>query len=315
MAVVDDGFDLNHPELKGKYVKPYNAVTHTAQVTPSESGHGTHVASTAVGIAGNAAGTAGIAPLCRLMPVQVANEKGIMSTTAVIDGVLYAITQGADVINLSLGMQFGPLLQYMPIGFQRDLIAYNFLEEEQLWNEIFAMADERHCTLVLAAGNENVLAGIEPMQRNALGVKVSAIQPDLVKAGFSNYGDFSTLSAPGVAIYNAIPGGRYTCMDGTSMAAPIVTGAVALLKSVNPQLSTPEVIRILQQTGLYSPSPVGKVLQLDRALAAVAGREGEDAEVFGPPSAGGEDCGAVRRKIRRLMQEIEQLKKEHPGCW
>lgn len=319
VAIVDDGFDLNHPELKGKYLKPYNAATHTAWVTPSAKGHGTHVAATAVGIAGNAAGTSGIAPRCRLMPVQVANEEGIMSTTAVIDGVLYAITQGADVVNLSLGMQFGPLLQYMPIGFQRDLIANNFLEEEQLWNDIFSMADEHHCTLVLAAGNENVLAGIEPMQRNLLGIKVSAVQPDRAKADFSNYGDFSTLSAPGVAIYNAVPGGRYTYMNGTSMAAPIVTGAVALMKSLDRQLSTSEIVGILEQTGLYSSSPVGRIIQLDRALASVLGGTnqqvpGQPGTPVAPPRAG-EDCETVRQKIRQLMEEIEQLKKTHPGCW
>lgn len=86
VAVIDDGFDLTHPEFDGKVTSPYNAVTQNRTVTPSPSGHGTHVASTAVGNADNGSGMSGIAPKCKLMPIQVGDSYGRMPSSAVIDG-------------------------------------------------------------------------------------------------------------------------------------------------------------------------------------------------------------------------------------
>ena len=230
VAVIDDGFDLNHPEFDGKVTDPYNAVTQNRTVTPSPSGHGTHVAATAVGNADNGSGLSGIAPKCKLMPIQVGDSYGRMSSSAVIDGVLYAINNGADVVNMSLGMSFGPFVQYAPLFVQKNFRANMFLQEEQVWEQIFDLAKHKNVTFVLAGGNENCLIGLDPMQRSVNTIKVSATQPDNNKASFSNYGDMSTVSAPGVRIFNAIPGSAYTYMDGTSMASPIVAGGCALLR-------------------------------------------------------------------------------------
>ena len=323
VAVVDDGFDMNHSELSGKIVKPYNAVTNNSDVTPSASGHGTHVAGTAVGNMDNGQGVCGIAPNCTLMPVQVANSNGVMTTTAVIDGVLYAISNGADVINMSLGMQINPLVSLMPLMLQRQMIYNNFLEEESVWTQIFAMAEKNNCAIVLAAGNDNVLAGIDPMQRSPYGIKVSAVQSDQTKAWFSNYGEFSTISAPGVSIYSSIPGNDYDYMDGTSMASPIVAGAVALMKSEDKTLTTAQIVNVLNSTGLRSPSMVGKIIQLDKALGVVD-NGAPDANLPAKPSpdpnkpvspiGNFKDCDEVNRKIRQLEEEIDRIKKAYPEC-
>lgn len=311
VAVIDDGFDLDHPEIKGKIVKPYNAVRHTRQVFPSQVGHGMHVAATAVGYADNGEGSAGIAPHCQLMPIQVANESGLMPTSAIVDAALYAIMEGADVVNMSLGMAFGPQLQMAPVWYQQNLIAHNFLAEERMWKRIFEMAAKRNVTFVLAGGNENILIGIDPMQRSLQTIKVSAVQPDRKKADFSNFGDFSTLSAPGVAIYNAMPGGRYGFLDGTSMASPIVAGAVALLKSQNKSLSTAEIVRILDVTGIPSPSQVGHIIHLGHALhAATGGVPG----VPGHPNPEADPCKKVQERFRQLQDELECLKRKYPEC-
>lgn len=295
VAIIDDGFDLNHPELQGRIYKPFNAVTHTDDIYPSQSGHGTHVASTAIGNANNSEGTAGIAPNCKFMPIQVGDANGNMSSTAIFDAVLYAISNKADVVNMSLGMYFGPNLQFAPPFIQYNLRNSYFKQEEQVWANIFELARQNNVTFVLAGGNENILIGIDPMSRNKNTIRVSATQPDRQKASFSNFGDYSTVSAPGVHIYNAVPGGKYTYMDGTSMAAPIVTGGCALLKSQDKSMTIGEIITRLRNTGEKSPSFVGPIVNFAHALnngnnapntnSPLADSDEEDEKTITPPLA------------------------------
>lgn len=305
VAIIDDGFDLDHPELQGRAYKPFNVVNHTSNITPSPGGHGTHVASTAIGNADNGTGIAGIAPKCRFMPIQVGDSRGNMSSSAIIDGVLYAIANGADVVNMSLGMYFGPGVQYMPPYLQDNIRNYYFKQEEQMWNQIFNMARQKDVTFVLAGGNENILIGIDPMSRSNATIKVSAIGVGRGKASFSNYGDLSTVSAPGVHIYNAVPGNSYTFMDGTSMAAPIVTGGCALLKSYDKSLSTSEMANILRATGNTSIGPVGPTVNFANAL-----QQKDDEEIIVEEPT----CSDINRRYAELLAELEQLKREHPGC-
>lgn len=305
VAIIDDGFDLDHPELQGRAYKPFNAVNHTSNITPSPGGHGTHVASTAIGNADNEIGIAGIAPKCRFMPIQVGDSRGNMSSSAIIDGVIYAISNGADVVNMSLGMYFGPNVQYMPPYLQNNIRNFYFKQEEQMWNQIFDMARQKDVTFVLAGGNENILIGIDPMSRSNATIKVSAVGEGRDKASFSNYGDLSTVSAPGIHIYNAVPGNAYTFMDGTSMAAPIVTGGCALLKSYDKSLSTSEMANILRATGNTSIGSVGPTVNFANAL-----RQKDDEEIIVEEPT----CSDINRRYAELLAELEQLKREHPGC-
>jgi subtilisin family serine protease len=310
VAIIDDGFDLGHGELIGRVYKPFNAVNHTNQITPSPGGHGTHVASTAIGNANNGEGIAGIAPKCKFMPIQVGDKNGNMSSSAIIDGVLYAISNGADVVNMSLGMYFGPNVQYMPIFMQNNIRNYYFKQEEQMWNQIFSLARQNNVTFVLAGGNENILIGIDPMSRSNNTIKVSAVGSHRDKANFSNYGDLSTVSAPGVHIYNAVPGNSYTFMDGTSMAAPIVSGGCALLKSLDKTLSTNEIANILRSTGNQSIGSVGPTVNFANALRNTDDEDGTDFS-FQPIT---DECSEVNRRYNELLVELEIIKREHPGC-
>lgn len=313
VAVIDDGFDLNHEELKGKVVKPYNAVLHNDKITPSESGHGTHTASTAVGNANNGKGTSGIAPGCKLMPIQVGDENGLMPTSAIIDGLLYAIIQDADVVNVSLeSLCLNPAITEMPIFMQKHIIENYFKDEEDLFEQIFDMAEEKNVTFVLSGGNMNVLVGFDPMKRSSKTIKVAAVQPDKYKADFSNFGPNSTLSAPGVEIFNAVPGNQYEVMDGTSMASPIVAGAVALLKSKDKSLTTQKIIDILRTTGLRSPSDVGPIVHFGNALKGRVQTPADDPNVG---SAGApKSCDEIALRYQQLLKELEQLRRDYPGC-
>jgi subtilisin family serine protease len=269
IAIVDNGFSLNHPELKSKVVMPYNVWLHSNEIFAQKIDHGTHVAGTALAIANNSEGICGIAPDCAFMPVQVANKDGLMTTTSILDGVLYALYQGADVINVSLGMQF---TGGIPENEQQDLQNNFFKEEERLWNKIMEISKKHNAIIVVAAGNDNMLAGINPMNRPKNFVIVSAVDKnnqEYQKAGFSNYGNYSTVSAPGVAIYSSFGSNDYKIMDGTSMAAPIVTGTIALMKSLKEVLTAEQIICILKSTGNHVNGKIGNLIQIDKALKLI----------------------------------------------
>ena len=267
VAVVDDGFALNHEEFNGKVVKPYNVFTKTTDVHESKDKHGTHVAGLAVAAANNQRGIAGVAPNCKLMPIKVFDDKGRTSTMCVLDGVLYAVYNGADVVNLSLGMMIS---EQLPVQKQQELIRSYFKEEERVWKKVFSIANRNNTAIVIAAGNENLLAGIEPMHRSEDVIVVAAVgenhNPLYDKTNFSNYGAYTDVSAPGHNILSTVGKNKYESMSGTSMAAPIVSSAVALIKSVNRPLSTSQIRTILQETGLEVNGNIGKLIQLDKAL-------------------------------------------------
>lgn len=269
-VVIDGGFDINHEDFVGKNIKALNVLDKTQNVfgTSQIAMHGTHVYGTMTGVMSNKKGSTGIAPICNTMAIRVTNDSDIMSTTAVVDAVLYAIKNDADVINLSLGKMFGPLMQFMPEAMQYSFIKNQLKEEEYLWNQIFGIADENNTTIVLAGGNESLMIGLDPMQRTPYTINVSAVNPNIERASFSNYGRYSTISAPGVNIYNAVPNNKYQMMDGTSMAAPIVSGGVVLIKSIYPKLSNTEIKNLLQNTGrpLNTDKPIAPLIQLANAL-------------------------------------------------
>lgn len=278
IAVLDGGFDLSHPELKGKIVKPYDAVGQSSQVPNvlACQGHATHVSSTAAGNANNGQGAAGIAPGCKIMPINVFTMDGQSYDSAIIDGIMYAVTQGADVINMSLGAAWGPMMKLLPPEELERLGRERQVQEAEIWDKVFDFAESRGVTIVKAAGNDNIPASLDPMNRSAHALVVSAVDPSGRKAIFdpftrdgSNYGRLCRISAPGVDIYNAIPGGKYASLPGTSMASPQVAGGAALLKSRHPDW-TPETIRkVLIGTARRAGSAdVGPVMYLAAALDA-----------------------------------------------
>jgi len=237
VAVVDDGFDLTHPELNDtKKTKAYNIKTRSNRVfgTPGNS-HGTHVSTLATGAANNGNGLVGIAPSTTLMPIQIGDDQNtLFSMTEVIDGILYALKNEADVINLSLGKQLSPYVAALPDSEQERLIQTIGKDEEEFWKELFAVADNQNTTIVMAAGNEGYMSGIDPMQRHENCIIVGALNKQNKLTSFSNFGRFNTVNAPGEQVVSAVPGNNYLPQDGTSMAAPIVAGAIALYKSLHP---------------------------------------------------------------------------------
>jgi subtilisin family serine protease len=271
IAIIDDGFDLRHNELNGNIFKPYNVTSKSDRVFGNENIiHGTHVSSIAIGKNNNNSGLSGIAPKCRFMPVQIGDANGTLSSTNIIDGILYAIKNGAKVINLSLGKMLSNEITNLTEPEIDQLVATTGKDEELFWHELFKYADSEGTAIVIAAGNQNFRIGIDPMTRSKYAIKVEAIDVNFKKANFSNYGNIMSISAPGQHIYSALPNGSFGYLDGTSMAAPIVAGTIGLMKSIAPNLKIADIYNILYKTGVKTNnSNIGPVLQIKKALLAL----------------------------------------------
>jgi len=235
VAVLDTGIkNPTHAEFGTQIHLVWNALNENSTVV-DEHGHGTHVAGIIAAKANNGVGVAGVAADVNLIIVDVFDENPDepgTTTENVINGINYAIENGAHVINMSLGGQ----------GY------------DQAFEEAVDKAAEENVVVISAAGNKNTNAYYIPSDFES-GISVIATNEDRVKADFSNWGEFKDISAPGVDIlstyFNNIPNhghSDYAFLSGTSMAAPIVSGIVALMLSVNPSLTVDEVKSILYAT-------------------------------------------------------------------
>ncbi|WP_088242573.1 S8 family peptidase [Calothrix rhizosoleniae] len=193
------------------------------------NGHGTHVAGTIAG-ENNDFGVTGIAYDAQIMPVKVLDDSGSGSYSSVADGIYYAVDNGAQVINLSLGGSRSSIQLKLAIEY----------------------ANSKGITVVMAAGNNSDSEpGYPGRYADEFGIVVGAVDSDNQMANFSNRaGDdnLAYVTAPGVDIYSTVPNNRYDSYSGTSMATPHVAGVVALMLSANPNLTTTEIRQIITET-------------------------------------------------------------------
>ncbi|MGB6295990.1 MAG: S8 family peptidase [Rivularia sp. (in: cyanobacteria)] len=250
VAVIDTGVDRNHEDLRN------NIWTNSGEIadngrdddgngyiddvygwnfdsdnnnTMDVEGHGTHVSGTIAG-ENNDFGVTGIAYDAQIMPVKVLDDSGSGSNSAVADGIYYAVDNGADVINLSLGGTFPSLGVEQAVQY----------------------ASEQGVTVVMAAGNSGGQTPLYPASyADEYGIAVGAIEEDQSLASFSNRAgseELTYVTAPGVDIYSTLPNNQYQSYNGTSMATPHVAGVVALMLSANPNLDNNQIRQILEET-------------------------------------------------------------------
>lgn len=243
IAIIDDGFDLNHDELKNKFTKPWNVMRYSDEVYADEAKlyHGTHVAGTIIGEAGNNFGISGVAPNCRFMPIQISDESGYISMTSIIDGIFYALKNKASVINLSLGYSIGNNVHHLSEEEQAIIRDHFLLDEQKLWDEVFEIAERSNTVIVQAAGNQRVLAAMDPMKRSTHSIVVGALDENMNKTNFSNFGNEVTVYAPGKNIYSSLPNNEMGRLDGTSMSTPLVSGSIGLIKSYKPDMRAEDI--------------------------------------------------------------------------
>lgn len=221
VAVVDTGVQLNHPDLKGRLLTGYNAITNGS--TPEDDvGHGTHVAGIIGALVNNGEGVAGISWYNNILPVKALDNSGAGTTYSVAEGIIWAADNGAKVINLSLG-------NYADSQFLHDAIKYAY---------------DRDIVLVSAAGNDNTERPGYPAAYPEV-IAVAATNAAHEKASFSNYGDYIDVAAPGESIASTYPDSQYAALSGTSMASPHVAALAGLVRSLNPDLTNKEVMDLM----------------------------------------------------------------------
>ena len=219
VAVLDSGVDDTHPDLAGKIAARAN-FTEDTEDDQDHVGHGTHVAST---IAGNGARYRGVAPDATLLDGKVCVVDGCAESWILAGMEWAAVTRHARVVNLSLG-------------------GYDSPGVDPLEAAIDALSAEYGTLFVVAAGNDGPPAGsIDSPASADAALAVGAVDKSDQIAGFSGRGPRTgdealkpDLTAPGVNITAAAPGGGYATMSGTSMATPHVAGAAALLGQEHP---------------------------------------------------------------------------------
>lgn len=297
IAVVDDGIEASHPMFKGRIVDAYNVFTQNNKLSLGE-GHGTHTAALAGGSADYySKGASGVAPGCMVMPIQVFDNK-LCPLSALVAGVMYAIHHDADVVNISIGPSFKGL-NALPVEQQEQIAKQQFKNVEKLWTRVCKLAASKNCILVFAAGNDDILSSVPPENRNESAIVVAAVDINLYPTDFTNYGSCSDISAPGKSIYSAYPRGSFKSFDGTSMAAPIVTGTIALMKSLKKDLTTVQARNCLYSTGSDVYGWIPPMVLVDKALQGVkAGKFSKPKErKIKPVPDGAGDRSAARHTI------------------
>lgn len=255
VAIIDNGFELQHPDLASNFIQGYDCTDGTDGAThgayrENVDSHGTQCAGI-IGAVNNDIGVVGIAPNCRLMPIRRGysyyvkdkNGKNIdtlyhSKTEYVLKSFRQAYQNGADVISCSWS--------YDPSN--------SGIYDLVLGEAVSQGRNGLGCVIVFSVGNDT-LSRINYPSNTFNVIAVGASNRYGYRAAFSNFGDSLDVVAPGKDVYTTqtIPYGSYCVSSGTSMACPMVAGITALILSQNPHLNWQEVRNIIRQTAYKLP--------------------------------------------------------------
>lgn len=275
VAVIDTGVDYTHPDLAGNMWRnpgevPGNGMdddgngfvddvygwdfANNDNNPMDDNGHGTHVAGIIGAIGNNGLGVAGVAWRVQIMALKFLNSSGTGQLSNAIRALNYAVAMGAHVSNNS----------YSGGGYF------------QAFADAIAAAGRAGHIFVASAGNAGQNNDVSPTYPASYNldniISVAATDRNDRLASFSNFGARTVdIAAPGVQIYSTYRGGGYMSMSGTSMAAPFVAGAVALLRDLYPSWTYQQIVNRILTTADPLPSLAGRMvsggrLNLARAL-------------------------------------------------
>jgi subtilisin family serine protease len=260
IAVLDTGINLSHAEFEGKLVEGWDFINDDANPS-DDNGHGTHVAGIVGAATNNATGVASIGRDTSLMPVKVLTQYsgGNHATTA--SGVTWAVDNGADILNLSLGSS----------------------SSSQTLEDAIDYAASHGVVVVGAAGNGNTSSPFYPAAYESV-IAVGATDANDERYSSSNYGAWLDVMAPGVSIYSTNWGpSEYNTRTGTSQAAPHVAGLVGLMLAANPDLTPTDVAGLIMETAAdLGDEGTDDYFGHGRIAAAAAVSAAQDAEPSDP---------------------------------
>ncbi|WP_374074234.1 S8 family serine peptidase [Bdellovibrio bacteriovorus] len=239
VAVIDTGVDYKHPSLAPNMIAGYDFKENDADPMDKTGfqnpGHGTHCAG-AVGATGLVdGGVVGLSPEVSIMPLRFLGEDGSGDLNNAIKAIDFAVEKGAQIISASWGAA-------VPRSTAAPLL------------EAIKRADDKGVIFIAAAANDgknNDKTEMYPANNGyPNSITVAASGPSDAKPSWSNYGTATVhVSSPGENIMSTLPNNKYGNLSGTSMATPLVSGLVALMKAQDPSLTGAQVRAILQTTG------------------------------------------------------------------
>jgi subtilisin family serine protease len=229
IAILDSGVEAAHPDLAPNLVAGYNVYDRNTNLT-DVCGHGTSVAGAAGAASNNALGVASIAGRARIMPVRVAYKKATdggcyASYSTVASGITWAADHGARIANVS----YGGVSTSSAVTS-----AANYLRSKG--GLVFASAGNTGGNPGYAVNNALIMVGATDSADN--------------RASWSSYGNYVSLSAPGVGIWSTRTGAGYAGVNGTSYASPVAAGVAALMMSAAPSLTAAKIESLLYSTAL-----------------------------------------------------------------
>ncbi len=293
IAIVDTGVFAGHPDLQGgRLLQGYDFVENDTTPQDDMDGHGTHVLGIAGATKDNGVGVSSVAPGARLLPVRVLGNEGSGTIDDVVKGVDYAVREGADVINLSLGGSVPAFISSSP-EFDRAI----------------DRALDAGRVVIAAAGNDGLPACSQPSGQGRL-LCVGSVDRDRNRSAFSNFsGNTEALGimAPGgssffgndiLSTFNRDEAGDaftgpYTELAGTSQATPHVAGVAALLveKGLRGQAATRRLLATAEDRGVPGPDPEfgAGIVHARRAVAGLVspGQGGGTGQGQGQGQGGG----------------------------
>ena len=215
------------------------------QVVGNFSEHGTHVAGLIGAIQNNGLGIKGVANNVEIMVLRVV-PNGDERDEQVAEAIRYAVDNGASIINMSFGKSHS--------------------QNPDIVDEATRYAEAHDVLMVHAAGNESLNLDRDICFPNAMDemnarryshwIEVGASTSSGNPARFSNYGQYVDVFAPGQAIYSTMPGNHYLDNDGTSMAAPVVSGVAAVLRGLFPELTAAQIRDIIMNSAVVIETEV-----------------------------------------------------------
>lgn len=226
IAIIDTGVDGGHPDLSGAIVGAIDFSGSGTEGGPvAGQSHGTMVAALAAGRGhGSDDGVIGAAPEAGILAISIGFADDATSDPQVAEAIIWAVDNGADVINMS---------------FTR-----NTLDWPESWDDAFLYADEHDVVMIAAAGNRGNGTAVVGAPATIPGVLTvgGVTKSGVASNNASSQGITIGVSAPSEQLVGATPGGGYVLWSGTSGAAPIVAGVAALVRSAHPELDAAGVI-------------------------------------------------------------------------
>jgi len=231
IAVIDQGI-FSNPELTPNllFYQNYDFVEGDRDISPKikQEIHGSHVAGVVAAQTNDHFGIAGICPQCKILGIRALDEEGGTDSPTLLRAVVYAISQGARVISMSLGKT-----------------KYSEYEDR-----FFKILSKKGIVFIAAAGNDGLSQKNYPAAYDSV-IAVGSTDNNDEPSSFSNHGSWVDILAPGEMILSICGTDVYCFSSGTSMAVPMVSGVVGLMLSMDKNLTSAEVKKYLLKGGDY----------------------------------------------------------------